>query len=148
MRKLPFDKKPKKKKLRKLKNIWDDAKTAFNKWVRFRNVPGQDPCDGLTNICVTCKKRVVMEKLNAGHFFHGRHWMSAMDERNVWPQCRPCNLYLSANLIEYSEFLRKLYGSEIIDVLRELRHTPWKPSREDLQAIITKYSVDEIGAHP
>ena len=137
MRKLPF---AKKKKLRKISSLWNEAKAAFNKHIRERDVPGFHPFDGKTNTCVTCKERLPMKKLNAGHFFHGKCWMSAMDERNVWPQCITCNKYKHGNLIEYSEFLRDLYGDEIIDILRELRHIPWKPKRQNLLDIIKKYS--------
>lgn len=55
-----------------------------------------------------------------------------MDDRNIWRQCTVCNRHKHGNLIEYSEFLRKKYGAEIIDTLRELRHTPWKPTRDEL----------------
>lgn len=64
-----------------------------------------------------------------------------MDIRNVWCQCVTCNKYKRGNLIEYSEFLRRTYGPEIIDTLRELRHTPWKPTRSDLEQIIETYTL-------
>lgn len=127
------------KRKKPIKALHNRAKEAFNRWVRHRDVPGFPPCDGITNTCVCCKKRVPMNKINAGHFYHGKNWMSAMHELNVWPSCIVCNFYLSGNLIEYSEFLRKAFGVEIIDQLRELRHTPWKPSRDDLERTIGEY---------
>lgn len=123
------------------KGLWKKAKETFNKWVRRRNVPGCEPFDGYTNTCITCKKRIPVGGLNAGHFYHGKQWQSAMDERNVWPQCVPCNKYKHGNLIEYSEFLRTELDIDIIDTLRELRHQGWKPSREELEDIIRRYET-------
>jgi len=111
------------------KKAWE----VFSLWIRKRDSAG------IANKCVTCNKWEELKNLHAGHFFHGKHWLSAMDERNVWPQCAKCNTYLGGNLIEYSEFLRKKYGNDIIDTLRELRHTSWNPSRDDLLAIIERY---------
>lgn len=121
------------RKLLKIKRLHGKAWGVFSEWVRRRNEK-----NGLSE-CVSCKKKENWKTLNAGHFYHGKHWLSGMDERNVWPQCRQCNMYKSGNLIEYSEFLRKEYGPEIIDVLRELRHTSWKPTRQELEEIIAKY---------
>ncbi len=66
--------------------------------------------------------------------------MTFMDERNVHPQCISCNLYKSGNLIEYSIFMKEKYGWEVVDELRALSKQIWKPTRDDLEAIINKYS--------
>lgn len=120
------------------KGLMNKAWTVFSEFVRKR---GMD-ANGI-NVCVTCGKRDHWKNLHAGHFYHGKGWLSYMDECNVHPQCNKCNTYLGGNLIEYSEFVRKIYGNDIIDILRELRHTPWKPSRSDLEAIIEKYKGDK-----
>lgn len=117
------------------KGLFKKAWKVFSEWVRQR---GADK-DGI-NTCVTCGKRDHWKNMHASHFYHGKGWLSYMEEKNVWACCVKCNTYLGGNLIEYSEFLRKKYGNEIVDTLRELRHTPWKPSREDLQDIIKRYA--------
>ena len=109
---------------------------AFSEWIRKR---GMD--DKGFNSCVTCGKRDFWKNFHAGHFYHGKNSMSAMDERNVWCQCPKCNTYLHGNLIEYSEFLRGKYGEGIIEILRELKHQIFKPTRQELEDLIERYKV-------
>lgn len=118
----------------KIKTLKNKAWKVFSVWVRQR---GMDKWG--YNKCVTCGVREHWKNLNAGHFYHGHYSCSFMDERNVWPQCVRCNRHLHGNLIEYSEFLRGLYGNEIVDILRELKHQIWKPTEEELEGIIKKY---------
>ena len=122
------------KKLRKMKSLRNEATQVFNEYIRRRDADKNG-----VNTCVTCGKREHYSNMNASHFYHGKNWQSALDERNVFPACRGCNLYKHGNLIEYGEFLRKKFGSEIIDILRELRHQGWKPSRQELEDIIETY---------
>ena len=115
----------------------------FSEWVRRRDADSNG-----YNRCVACGKREHWKDLHAGHFYHGKNWMSAMDERNVFPECNKCNTYLGGNLIEYSEFLRKKFGPDIIDTLRELRHQGWKPNRLELEELIERYrqKLSELNA--
>lgn len=122
------------------KKAWD----LFSIWVRQRKVDDDVMPEG-ANKCVTCG---VIENwkygLQAGHYIHGKNWMSGMDERNVWPQCVKCNKYLSGNAIPYSQFLLKKYGINIIETLQELRCQGWKPSRQELEDIVKRYSNAEL----
>lgn len=124
------------KKLIPLPRLKRKAWKTFSLWVRNR---GADR-DGY-NHCVTCDFEFPIKELNAGHFIHGHTKATFMVEENVHPQCVKCNHFLSGNLLEYTEFMRKKYGQDTIDHLRELRHQIWKPSRTDLEAIIEKYKL-------
>lgn len=112
------------------KKLWE----IFSKWVRLRDAD----IYGIVG-CVTCGKRDLWVEMQAGHFIHGHSKVTFLDERNVHPQCVKCNHYLSGNLIEYSEFMRRTYGQDTIDALREIRHQIWKPSRQELEELIEHY---------
>lgn len=120
------------------KGLRRKAWVTFSDWIRQR---GKD--ENEQNVCISCGKKDFWRNLHAGHFFHGKHYESFFDERNVWPQCPKCNTYLSGNLIEYSEFLRDKFGPDIIETLRELKNKPTKLSRSDYEAIIEKYKGKE-----
>lgn len=124
------------------KGLKKKAWKVFSLWVRKRN------CDPMGySMCVTCGAVALPKDLNAGHFIHGHSKITFMDDRNVHPQCIRCNMYLSGNLIEYAAYMKKTYGWETVDALRELSHQIWKPTRDDLEAIIKKYSVDHGVGH-
>jgi hypothetical protein len=89
--------------------------------------------------CITCGKQNHWKEFHAGHFIHGHSKATFLLEENVHPQCVRCNHFLSGNLIEYTEFMRKTYGQDTIDHLRELSHQIWKPSRMELEELIEKY---------
>lgn len=89
--------------------------------------------------CVTCWKQDMWQNMDAGHFIHGHSKPTFFDDRNVHPQCVRCNHYLSGNLIEYSNYMKKTYGWETIDALRELSHQVIKFNRDYYEGIIEKY---------
>jgi len=112
------------------KTARDKAWKYFSKWIRLR-----DPR------CVTCGAPTTQ----AGHFIHGvtDTWLN-FDERNINGQCAHCNLYLSGNLIEYTEYIRSKYGQEALDELRKLRDEYQemgfeRPTIQDYRDIAEKY---------
>lgn len=110
---------------------------VFSLWVRLHH--GEYPR------CVTCGTSFFYKLMHAGHFIHGHSKATFLDERNVHVQCIRCNHFLSGNLIEYVEFMRKTYGQETIDELRALSKQVWKPTRAELEAIIEKYKENKNG---
>ena len=91
------------------KKVW----AIFSKCIRLEgSVNGY-------NTCVTCGDMHEIEDLDAGHFIHGNTKKTYFDERNVWPQCTGCNRYRSGNLIKYTLFLEKTFGSGIIQELEK-----------------------------
>lgn len=116
------------------RNLKKKAWVVFARWIRTKGMN----TSGYV-ICVTCGVSGLPGSMNAGHFIHGHSKMTFLDERNVHVQCIRCNLYLSGNLIEYSNFMKTKYGWDVVDILRELSHKIWKPSRTELEDIITIY---------
>lgn len=135
MKKLPFEKMPQgRKKLRKLSSLKKEAWRVFSENIRRKSADS----DGLIT-CITCNSKVHWKNANASHFIHGHSKLTFMDDRNVHASCIRCNLYLSGNLVEYSNFMKNKYGWETVDALRELSKQIWKPSREELREIIERY---------
>lgn len=128
-------KKVKKTKLVKISRLKAKAWAVFSQWIRKR---GAD-ANGMT-VCVTCGRSFFWKDLHAGHFIHGSTKLTYLDEQNVHSQCGKCNTWFGGKLVEYSEFMRKMYGQETIDRLLQLRHTIWKPTREELEAVVLKYA--------
>lgn len=124
----------KKKKLKSISSIKKKLWKLFSTYIRQRGMNDR----GL-NRCISCGEVGHWTTGNAGHFYHGHSKLTFMDERNVHYQCVRCNLYLSGNLIPYSEFMRKEYGPDIIEVLRESHNRIWKPSRQELANLIEYY---------
>lgn len=135
MKKLPFGKK---KKLRKLSALKREAWQTFSEFIRRREADQE----GIIS-CITCSAKIHWKNANASHYLHGHSKPTFFDPRNVHGSCIRCNLYLSGNLIEYSVFMKNRYGWETIDALRELSHQVVKFNRDYYQEIIDKYK-DEI----
>ena len=68
--------------------------------------------------------------------------MTRWDERNAHGQCIRCNHFLGGNEAEYYRFMQRKYGQRVIDELFELKRKTVKYSRDDLKAMIEKYSAD------
>ena len=130
--------KPKKRKstMPRLKvRAWD----ALSKWIRIK---AADP-SGIVR-CVTCGSRHFWKDIQGGHYIHGHSKPTYMVEMNVHSQCVRCNHHLSGNLQKYQEFMLKTYGAEKVEDLRQLSHKIYKPTRDELEALIEKYKIEEI----
>ena len=127
-------KRNKKKKLKPISTLKKKLWKEFSIFIRQTDMNGH----GLT-ACVTCGVVGHWTSFHSGHFIHGHSKQTFLDDRNVHVQCVKCNHYLSGNLIEYSEFMRKKYGPDIIEVLQEKSHMIWKPSRQELNELILHY---------
>jgi hypothetical protein len=112
-------------------NAWKKkAWTEFSKWIRARDKK-----------CVTCGST---ENLQAGHFIKASQCYNYFnfDEQNVHAQCTKCNVFLDGNYIEYTLFMQREYGLEVVDELkqRNLAHSTIKATKEGYQALLEKYS--------
>ena len=119
----------------RLKNkAWD----VVSKWVRFTAANEH----GIV-LCVTCDSKHFWKDIQAGHFIHGHAKPTFLVLMNVHPQCVQCNHFKSGNLEKYREFMVKQYGEGSVEALRQLSHKIWKPTRDELEGIITKYNIAE-----
>ena len=109
---------------------------VFSDYIRQRGVD-----DSGYNWCVTCGKRRYWREGHAGHFIKRQHLATRYDPRNVHFQDPYCNTYRGGALIEYTLFMQKHYGQDVVDELMRLKHTTVHFTRDDLNEMIAKYSV-------
>ena len=91
------------------KKLWK----IFSEYIRRSHADWQ----GMVT-CVTCGKYMHWKEADAGHY-HPRTDGLAMffEEKNVHPQCNPCNRWRHGNLTKYALYLRKRYGEQILEEL-------------------------------
>ena len=106
------------------------AQAAVNAWIRASK----------GSQCISCG-RYHDGQMHAGHY---RSTAAAPEIRfepdNIWPQCQPCNVHLSANIIRYRPALIAKIGLERVEWL-EGPHEPKRYRREDYQAIEVEYKA-------
>jgi hypothetical protein len=128
-------KREKKKKLKSLGKLKQDAQILVNAFVRTR-----DSKDGFFQ-CISCGKILTIDKMNAGHFIAvGQSSFLRYYLQNINGQCSGCNNFKHGNLIEYRMGLVQKIGEEGVDYLECNRHTLKKWTRDELQEIIDYFS--------
>lgn len=106
-----------------------DTQTAFNAWVRERDVG--EPC-------ISCGRHH-NGQWQAGHFKSvGGHPELRFEPLNVWRQCAPCNTHKSGDLLNYRVELIKRIGVEKVEWL-EGPHEPKRHTIEELKAMTANY---------
>lgn len=120
-----------KAKLKSRSDWMREAQTAFNSWVRLRDIDLP---------CISCG-RYHTGQYHAGHYRTvGANPELRFNELNVARQCAPCNNHLHGNLVNYRIGLIARIGIEKVEWL-ESSHPAAKYSVEDLKAIKEKYSI-------
>lgn len=106
-----------------------EAQTAFNAWVRERDV-------GLP--CVSCGRHH-NGQWHAGHYRTvGGNPELRFEPLNAARQCAPCNNHKSGDIVNYRIELVKRIGAELVEWL-EGPHEPKRYTIEDLKAITAEY---------
>ncbi|MEE5088405.1 recombination protein NinG [Pseudomonas alliivorans] len=121
--------KVRKEKLKSRADHLRDTQTAFNAWIRERDI-------GLP--CVSCGRHH-NGQWHAGHYRSvGGHPALRFEPLNVWRQCAPCNTHKSGDLVNYRAELVARIGVDKVDWL-EGPHEPQKYTIEELKALTAKY---------
>lgn len=106
-----------------------DAQTAFNSWIRERDV-------GLP--CVSCGRHH-NGQWHAGHYRTvGGNPELRFEPLNAARQCAPCNNHKSGDIVNYRIELVKRIGAELVEWL-EGPHEPQRYTIEDLKTITAEY---------
>jgi len=92
--------------------------TLFSLYIRKKSATK----DGMVR-CVTCGKYDHWKEMDAGHYISRQYLTTRYDERNVHVQCRSCNRFHEGMKDEYTLFLMRTYGHQ---VLEELNQAKWK----------------------
>lgn len=118
-----------KEKLKPRAAFMREAQTAFNAWIRERDI-GQP--------CVSCGRHH-NGQWHAGHYRTvGGNPELRFEPLNVWRQCAPCNNHKSGDIVNYRIELVKRIGAEKVDWL-EGPHEPKKYTIDDLKALTAHY---------
>lgn len=90
--------------------------------------------------CVSCGQVDDVKHMQNGHYvsrqFHATRWL----DRNCHPQCYRCNVALEGNYPNYTMFMIRTYGPQIIEELIELSKVTPKFSKQDLMDKLTHYT--------
>ena len=74
-------------------------------------------------VCVTCGKTVEYgASLHCGHFVPSRANSILYRQDNVAGQCMACNFYGQGKQIEFTLWMQKHHGQDVIDELLALKH--------------------------
>lgn len=108
-----------------------EAQAAVNAFVRQR--------DHLLP-CISCG-RMHEGQWHAGHYrSRGAAPHLALNPKNIFKQCQPCNVHLHGNLIAYRLGFIARWGLETVEAI-EADNTPRHHSIDDLKAIKADYTA-------
>lgn len=117
-----------------LQDLIKDADAIFSKFIRLKYADKEGKVQCYT--CPTVKHWTLMQN---GHYIRRAHLFLRYDERNCKPQCVDCNEYKNGNIGAY---LWKLETQTpgITDILLEESNLVYKPTRDEIRAIISDYT--------
>ena len=121
-----------KEKLKTRADWMREAQAAVNAYVRERDkdLP-----------CISCG-RFHEGQWHAGHYLsRGAHPELALDPRNIYRQCAPCNTHLSGNQVKFRLGLIARVGTELVEWL-EGPHEAKRYAVEEIKAIRDKYRAE------
>jgi len=101
------------------------ADQVFSLWIRNRD-----------KRCVTCGST---KNLQCGHYISRGINILRYDTRNCNACCAVCNIWKNGNMVEYSAFMRRKHGPDIIETLLKEKQKLHQFTRQELEEIITKY---------
>lgn len=106
----------------------------FSLWVRLKDADSEGYAK-----CVTCGAKKHYKELQGGHFIPGRNNAVLFSEEGVHPQDYHCNVGLNGNWPAYHEYMKKMYGLEVIDELIKKSHEVVKYTVQDYLSIEEDY---------
>lgn len=117
-----------------LSGLIADADAIFSKFIRLK----YSDKDGKV-ACFTCGNKKHWTLMQNGHFIKRGHLFLRYDERNCRPQDSECNELKYGNIPYYTKKL-ELEQPGITDILREESLLVYKPTRDEIRAIIAEYT--------
>ena len=112
------------------KNYMDKAQSAFNGYIRTRD---------LVEPCISCRTYSQDVQYHAGHFRTTKSQSGLrFHPMNCWKQCASCNNHLSGNILKYRVNLLKKLGQKWMDFL-EKDYSPCHLNIEQLERLAIIY---------
>lgn len=114
---------------------------VYSLWIRQKYSEG-----GLSE-CVTCGKIKEWRYQHCGHYVSRTCLPLRWDEKNTHVQCVACNLYKEGNKPNYTIYLIKEYGNDVLEYFEAKKNNTMKLDRTILQALISEYKqkIESIG---
>jgi hypothetical protein len=135
-----------------LKKSGKKLKTAFNLFIRLRDLSKVEETGQILGKCISCgiswlvglysDKSIINAHGNwvAGHYWKDDRYASVRyDERNVNLQCSRCNKYLSGNESNYAINLKKKIGEKEFDKLNIERNKTKNLNILDIDRMVYEY---------
>ncbi len=140
MKRINLTKRPKTKGLAALKKkLWK----LFSEYIRRKYADHRDIVQ-----CISCPTQLHWKESHAAHFVpKSRGLVYYFLEINVHPACPRCNLFaVEMHKINYTTFMQRTYGPNIVEELEALSMTPAKYTRTDYEELIEDYQkrLDEL----
>ncbi len=119
-----------------LSDLIAQADRIVSRYVRLKAASRDGICK-----CYTCDKEQHWSMCDAGHYLKRGHLFLRFDvERNLRVQCKECNQVKGGNMAEFSRRLEK-ENPGLTDFLKEEAALVYKPTREEIRAIISEYTA-------
>ena len=129
----------KRAKLLSIKSLRNKLDQVFSRYIRKR-----DADENGMGRCVTCFQ---WRRLQCGHFIPRQHKSTRWDELNCAGQCAHCNhpLWGGGEQDAFGVAIAAKHGQAVVDNLRRLKHTAVHLTRDDLSAMIERFSKPPKG---
>src|SRR5687767_8681333 len=117
-----------------LTELIKQADEVFSKWLR----KSQANKSGMV-LCYTCDSVMRYQAAQAGHYIKRGNLFLRWDPRNLRVQGECCNIFKDGN---YPEFTKRLEAERpgITQILYEESLVVYKPTRDEVRAIINEYT--------
>jgi hypothetical protein len=117
-----------------MQDLISDADIVYSRWLRMSAADK----DGTVS-CFTCGLNMRWQLSQCGHYVKRGNLFLRWDTRNTRIQCEGCNIHKGGN---YSKFTANLEAqhSGITQILIDEGRLVYKPTREEIRAIISEYT--------
>ena len=113
----------------------------FKKYIRVRDALATTGTK-TEALCITCKRRLPIEKLDCGHFVPGRKMPLLLMEENAATQCPGCNRFRSGAWPEFERAMRLRHGAMMVEHLKWLYDRDDETTEAEFRELSDKYRME------
>lgn len=128
-----------------LKGLVKKLDSVFSQYIRLRDAHEWHEANPTSPFgyvaCCTCGGVRHWKEVDCGHYYGRRSMNTRFEERNAHAQCKGCNCD-EGRKAEYTLFLQKKYGPEIIERLVIAGKRPRKFKPFELEGLILHYTAE------
>ncbi|MCF7945933.1 MAG: recombination protein NinG [Spirochaetia bacterium] len=124
------------------KTARDKCLSAFQK---LRRVQCADENGYVT--CISCGKKLHWKESDGGHYISRRYRETELEEDNVWPQCKKCNMYGAGEHADYRRNLIRLIGEDRVQRIEDI-HAAKMGDEEAYRRLTNREKLQIAGSIP